>query len=337
MPRKLFLFLFVLLLSLTGSAANKKTQITMLVVPRQPLLVQIAQDISRRYTALLVCYQQQGDRTAIHAWNGKSWVAVSEEAYARGEFFKAGPSHAVIVENGKGSAPKIMTPDGTWCKSGNRISTTDPRAVIHLLGRYFDFPYSYWMQFSQRYNYDLEAVNPSLLNVYWWHFRGKDLLPAMEKRDYRADMGQWLYLDGFPVSPVMPAAPVAIQKAPKTAAAPKPVATKPKPVEAEPKSAVPELLEDMFEPEQPEPPAKSPAKIKKAADVIQEPEAEIIHEQPAEKPAAEKEYVVKPAKIIMVPAAPADLDPAILKLPTGSVNPFSAREIPKAELIPSEK
>jgi hypothetical protein len=310
MPGKLFLSLFVVLLGLSCSAANKKTEITMLVVPREPLLVQIAQDISRRYTALLVCYQQKGSRTAIHAWNGKSWVEVSEEAYTRGEFFKSGPSHAVIVETKKGSAPEVMIPDGSWFPDGNRVATTDPRAVIHLLGRYFGFPYSYWMQFGRRYNYDLEAINPALINVYWWHFRGKDILPALEKRDYKADMDKWLSLNSIPVLPEAPVEPAVSKKTPKIMPAAKPAVAQP--------------LDDLFETEKPAAPEMAP--LNSAA----------IKEPAADEPVLDTEIVPETMEVIPAPAAPVEEPELIEEIEQAApvkINPFSARDIPAATVI----
>ncbi len=320
MPRKLFLSLVALSLALTAAAANKKTAITMLVFPREPLLVQIAQDISRRYTALLVCYQQTGDQTAIHAWNGRSWVAVSEEAYARGDFFKVGPDYAVIVEAKKGAAPEVMIPDGSWFPAGNRLATSDPRAVIHLLGRYFDFPYSYWMQFSRRYNYELEAINPSLKNVFWWHFRGKDILPAMEKRDYKADLDKWLSLDSTPVLPQAPAEPAVIDRVPKKslpAAAP----------------AMEKLLEDLFETEKPAaPPSETGDRNEPGTDPSKEPAVK--------EPAPETEAAAATGGTIPALAAPAE-EPEIPgkteEAAPEKINPFSMRDIPAATVIRPSK
>ena len=181
-----------------------RKDITMLVVPREPLAVQVAQDISRRYPVLLVCYQATPAEPALHAWNGKGWVPVATADYVNGTFFTHRPRHAVIVETKECPAPEILIPDGTWCANGNRLTSTDTRVMIHLLGRYFDFPYRYWMQFSQRYNYALEEINPALINVPWVHYRGDKVIPAFKARDRKADMDKWFFLDITPPEPIEP-------------------------------------------------------------------------------------------------------------------------------------
>ena len=176
----------------------------MLVVPREPLAVQVAQDISRRYPVLLVCYQVTPAEPVLHAWNGKSWVPVTTADYVNGTFFTHRPRHAVIVEPEGSPAPEILIPDGTWCESGNRLTSTNTRVMIHLLGRYFDFPYRYWVQFSKRYNYTLEETNPALINVPWVHYRGDKIVPAFKKRDSDLDMDKWFFLDITPPEPIEP-------------------------------------------------------------------------------------------------------------------------------------
>lgn len=189
-----------------------RKNITMLLVPREPGTIQIAQDIARRYPVLLVCYQPAQTGAALSAWNGTAWVNVTAEDYTNGTFFAHRPRHLVIVEKEDRPAPETLTPDGFWCTTGNRLTSTDPRVVIHLLGRYFDFPYRYWMQFSKRYDLALEQINPGLVNVFWWHYRGDKVLPAMRARDLEADMGNWRFLD---ITPPAPVEPVMIEEEPE--------------------------------------------------------------------------------------------------------------------------
>ena len=73
--------------------AEWRGSITMLAVPRDMQAIQIAQDISRRYGVLLVCYQQVSEQVVIHAWNGAAWIPVSTEDYANGTFFARRPGH----------------------------------------------------------------------------------------------------------------------------------------------------------------------------------------------------------------------------------------------------
>lgn len=346
MLKKLFILLAVFSCCLTVPAANRQTEITMLVVPRDPVLVQIALDISRRYPAMLVCYQQGGGQTAIHAWDGRKWGGISEADYANGAFFKLNPRHTVIVEKEAGAAPEIVVPDGSWCEAGNRLATTDPRAVIHLLGRYFDFSYSHWLQFCRRYNYELEAVNPSLINVRWWHHRGKEGLPAIQARDDNADMDEWLYLD---TSPAVPVAPEVLQTVEDLTADP---GEMPEPV-IEP--ATDESMEELFETEEyvgmgasdleemdsemtedaepePEPEAVEPAEPKAEEPAVEE------STDPTPEPEGQKQD--KTAAIMDEPvglASDTKVEEPKPAVPAGEMDPFSADEIPAAKIIPPAK
>ena len=316
MLRKLILSIAALSCVLSVQAANWKDNITMLVIPREPVLIQIAQDISRRYPVLLVCYQQRGEQLSIHAWNSKNWVPISKEDYAAGTFFKNAPKHAVIVEKEEGAAADVLIPDGTWCAHGNRLVSTDPRTVIHLLGRHFDFSYSHWMQFCRRYDYALEAVNPSLINVYWWHYKGEDVLPALEARDYKADMDKWVYINI--TDEEQPGEDVEQQQ--KTDAAVEDLFETPETTTPEPKPEV--ELESETSRESIETPAQETAE-----PVSPEPASDEAMEEVVETENYVAVSAPTPAPIAEV--APPTEEPVEME----DVDPFSSNDIPAAKII----
>jgi hypothetical protein len=276
-----------------------RQDITMLVVPREPQAIQVAQDLSRRYPVMIVCYQLAPTGPVLHAWNGKSWVGISTNDYTNGTFFTQRPRHAVIVEQQGLAAPEILIPNGTWCDSGNRLTSSEPRVMIHLLGRYFDFPYRYWMQFSKRYNYALEEINPALINVLWWHYRGDKVIPAFKSRDFDRDMDKWLDLEITPPAPIEPVL-----------------------IEAEPEAL---------------PPAETPASELPSVEIVDTPVAmptEVVEVVVAE-PAVEVEAV----QAVAAPAETVEKTEAEIieeiedVAPVAEINPFSTNDIPAAELI----
>ncbi len=205
MFRKRLLPLFFLLIALGRCAqAEPEQNITMLVVPRDAKAIQVAQQVSTLYPTLIVSYQQFQNMLKLYAWNGEGWVDVPVEDYVNGVFFANPPQHTILVEHENSPAPDILVPNGIWCKTGNRLTSTDPRVMIHLIGRHLNFPYRHWMHFSKKYKLPLEAINPGLINVYWWHYRGDQIFPALEARDLEVDMDKWLYLDIAPPLPVEP-------------------------------------------------------------------------------------------------------------------------------------
>ena len=373
MLKKLFLLTVVVLsaLSLPTQAFWQNNDITMLVMPREAIPLQIAQDISRRYPVMIVGYQLARGDLKIHAWNGDDWVAVSVEDYASGTFFANRPKHAIIVENEKFSAPAVLVPSSIWCESANRLSSTDPRTLIHLLGLSFDFPFRYWDQFAKRYGFSLEQINPTLNNVHWWNLPGSVLLEKRAQRNFSIDLDKWHPLETVPPSVVVPvvmevevpAAEPATPKKPEagatavdiTAKAPevpiqKTPAIKPTPVVEPVKVYVPAKA--------PEAPAviKAPAvkpipatetkptapavePVKAAAEpvpVVAKPAAPALPVTPA--PAVAPFPSLKPEPVI-VPAPLAEIEPLVETAPAAAPaalveeDLFSTNEIPAAEVV----
>ena len=205
MFKKLILLTVVALSMLSLPAqAFWNDDITMLVVPREVIPLQIAQDISRRYPVMLVSYQLTRGDLKLHAWNGDSWVFVPVEDYTNGTFFANRPKHAIIVESEQLPAPDVLVPNSTWCESANRLTSTDPRVMLHLLGLYFDSPFRHWDQLAKRYGYSIEQINPTLKNVHWWNLRGDVLVEKRARRNFSVDLDQWYYLETIPAPVVEP-------------------------------------------------------------------------------------------------------------------------------------
>ena len=206
MFKKILLLTLLSGFALTSQATSKK-EITMLVVPRNAKTIQIAQDIALLDPVLLVSYQQRHDLLKLYAWDGELWIDISVEDYVTGAFFENPPTHTIIIESEDTPAAEVLIPDGVWCESGNRLTTTDPRTMIHLLGLYFDFPNRHWKKLAQPQGLSVADVNPQLVNIYWWQHPEKR--PTL---DAEADMKHWLPLD---ITPPAPIEPVVIEEDPE--------------------------------------------------------------------------------------------------------------------------
>ena len=344
MFKKLILFAVVIITAFSPAArALWQSDITMLVVPREVLPLQIAQDISRRYPVLLVSYQTARGELKLHAWNGDNWVGVPVEDYANGTFFANRPKHAIVVEYDRFRAPAALTPNSTWCESASRLTSTEPRAILHLLGLYFDFPFRDWDQFAERYGYSLEEINPTLSNVHWWNLSGDELAVKRAKRDFVIDLDKWQYLATLPPPPIVP---VTIQNELRTIPEVEVPATEPvknitvsAPVIEEKKTpavkSVPSIesraavIPTSIPALKPAPetgafpslksePVIAPTSITEPAPVIEPP------------PVAE----LAPAPLVENPAAPA-IEATPVEKPAAAVeaDPFSTEEIPAAEIV----
>jgi hypothetical protein len=299
MLKKVLLMTLCLLSCAIAFAGVKKNEITMLIVPHDAKVIQIAQDIAGAYPILLVVYRQTGDVLDLHAWNGESWVPVSMEDYTNGAFFATAPKHAILVQPGRVSVPDVLIPSGAWCQSGNRLLSTDPRVLIHLLGRHFSFPYRHWKELADRYGYTLEQVNPGLINVYWWHYRGDVVLDKLAQRDPEADLDQWYALE---IAPPVAEEPAAVEDEMPAAPAEEPAAVEEPELKPEPAAAAEEIKEE----------APAPA------------------DASAETDEAKAEEAVK-----KVPAEPAPMLEA--KEAAVQADPFSGEEIPSAEVVLPKK
>jgi hypothetical protein len=356
MLKKLVPLIVVLLSALAMPArAFWKQDITMLVVPREALPVQIAQDISRRYPVLLVCYQTTRSGLRINAWNGDTWVYIPIEDYTNGTFFATRPGHAIVVEYDRTRAPRELTPNSIWCKSASRITSTDPRVLLHLLGTYFNFPLSHWEHFATRYNYTLEEINPGLLNVHWWNMSSSERAEKRAKSKASIDLDKWRYLATIPPPAI---APVVVEEASKKIPEAEVPAVEPvKVIKATapetPAEKVPALKPA---PEaKPVPPAKpTPAIIVPATVPALKPAAETkptpsLKPEPVIKPAvpaiepapaathAAPSVLPEPAPLIDTPADPSNallpVPAPLIDAPATGTDPFSMEEMPAAEIV----
>jgi hypothetical protein len=316
MFKKLVLLTVVILSALSLPArAFWNNDITMLVMPREVIPLQIAQDISRRYPVLIVSYQLTKGELKLFAWNGDSWVAVPVDDYTSGTFFANRPKHAIVVENERFHAPDVLVPSGTWCESANRLSSTDPRVMLHLLGLQFNFPFRHWDQLAKRYGYSIEEINPTLNNVHWWNLRGDVLLEKRAQRNYSIDLDNWYVLETLPPPPVET---VLVEEQPVNA--PEVTAPVPEPVKVIKVNA---------------PVAKPvPAQTKEKTDAVLTA-ADVATKTPVVAPAPAP--VMEPAPIVeAVPAITtpvSEAEKAIEPVAVVEADPFSAKEIPAAEIV----
>jgi hypothetical protein len=167
---KLKLILVVgFLCGLVFSSQARKEEITLVLVPRNDATIQLGLDIANRYPTLLISYLIQGNGSAsLHGWTGTQWVNVKVDDFKSGEFFKTGPDSALIIEQEGSAVPDELIPP-EWCKDVSKITTTQIRPLVHLIGQYYNFDFKDWKWFSKRYNQPIEAINPEGLNLSWYH------------------------------------------------------------------------------------------------------------------------------------------------------------------------
>ncbi|HEY5653087.1 MAG TPA: hypothetical protein VIR63_01815 [Pontiella sp.] len=183
--RKYFTVSIILFLSAIAVLASRKDEITLLLIPREDSAVRVGMDVANRYPTLLISYQVKANgAVSLHGWSGSEWVNISQKDFNAGNFFRKGPDSALVIEKVNAEMSDLLIPSEEWCATVCKITTTEPRALIHLIGRHFDFGYKDWQWFSKNYGFPLDAINPEGLNVSWYH---KRLDEHLQKRAIGAD------------------------------------------------------------------------------------------------------------------------------------------------------
>ena len=202
MKKNLAAWIFVALSALSAGA-NRHEEVTLVMVPREDSVVQVGMDIANHFPTLLISYKVGANGSvSLHGWNGTEWVNITTKDFLAGDFFRTGPDSALIVEDEGTMLPDTMLPPEEWCSAVYKITTTEIRALIHLVGQYYDFSFKDWQWFSTNYKMSLDAINPEGLNVAWYHKRLSD---NMKSSPVAADdLQYWMAVrHPEPVVPVM--------------------------------------------------------------------------------------------------------------------------------------
>ena len=176
------------------SGAVRKDEVTLVMVPREDAAAQrLGLDIAGKYPTLLIGYKLGADGSAsLHGWTGAKWVNITPVDFAAGKFFKKQPDSALVVEKGNAPVSGKLIPPEAWCPGVSKITTTQLRPLIHLVGQYYDFSAKDWKWFATRYNMEMDAINPEGLNVAWYNKRMVEHLKSNDSRDAPNDLQYWV-------------------------------------------------------------------------------------------------------------------------------------------------
>ena len=178
--------------SMVLSSQARKEEITLIMVPREDPAVQMALDVANRYPSLLISYLVSGNGSvSLHGWTGTQWVNIKPEDFVAGSFFKNGPNSALIIEKDGAPVSDALIPSVDWCSDVAKITTTEIRPLIHLVGQYYNFDFKDWKWFSKRYNQTINAINPEGLNISWYHKQLKEHFEDVEKEG-TSDLQYWV-------------------------------------------------------------------------------------------------------------------------------------------------
>jgi len=176
------------------SNAARKDEVTLVMVPREDAAAQqLGLDIAGKYPTLLINYKLGADGSAsLHGWTGEKWVNITPADFAAGKFFKNPPDSALLVEKETAPLSGKLIPPEAWCAGVSKITTTQLRPLIHLVGQYYDFGAKDWKWFATRYKMDMDAINPEGLNMAWYNKRMAEHLKSSAPQDASNDLRYWV-------------------------------------------------------------------------------------------------------------------------------------------------
>ena len=172
MKRKILLTTLALLASLfvSPSMALMPGRLTLLVVPARYSVMQVAFDLAQKYAIVLVSYQGDASSEAplLHAWNGKEWIKISTDDYAKASFLQVTPGEAFLIGDEKLLPPILASSIAGWCPKVTTIPSIDTTVLVNFFAKEFSFKRDEWEWFARRYNLTLYDENESRRNASWY-------------------------------------------------------------------------------------------------------------------------------------------------------------------------
>lgn len=149
--------------------ATRPEPLTMLVVPARYSIVQLAFDVLRHRSLVLVSYRGQagGASPLLHAWNGQEWVYVTMEDYREARFLEHMPARAILVGDAQ-ILPESLVEASAWCPSVMSVPEMDRASLVNSLGRILKFSNAEWRWFAARYNLSLTDLNVERRKDSWY-------------------------------------------------------------------------------------------------------------------------------------------------------------------------
>jgi hypothetical protein len=132
---------------------------TVIVIPALYRAVQIAFDVERFHSAILVSYQQvpgTGD-VVFHGWDGSNWQEVEEDLYRSGGFTALPIVHAVIV--GDEATPDVVFSATDWAPVAHHIKSYALSDQVNGYAKALELSPQQIRWFAKQYDMRIEDLN----------------------------------------------------------------------------------------------------------------------------------------------------------------------------------
>ena len=161
----------VLIISPLWSMGKKSArEVSILLVPATPNLVQLGRDLSDTGSVFMMSYAPEAapNRPFLHIWDGNQWLPVSSEAFASGSFMKVPVQQVIVVGLENDRTAHLIETSLMWCPEVLNMSTYDVTALINQLGRIYDFSKAEWEWVAERYQLELQDLTSDLPQQSWY-------------------------------------------------------------------------------------------------------------------------------------------------------------------------
>ena len=144
-----------------GMAPKKPDPVSMLVVPDQRNVIQIASELENRRPVILVSYESQPVEGLgmIHVWDRQTWIPISLDQFSSGRFLNVKPSSAMVVDDGSPLARQLIGGGQTWVPEVFSVNGLSPAELVNEFGQYVNFNESDYRFFAKKYGFNLRGGN----------------------------------------------------------------------------------------------------------------------------------------------------------------------------------
>jgi hypothetical protein len=139
--------------------SGKASGITVIVVPALYRAIQIAFDVDRFQSAILVSYQhaEGTDEIVFHGWDGSNWQRVEADLYRSGGFTALPILHTIIV--GDERTPQAVYAATDWSPTAHLIKSYALADQVNGYAKALNFTPQQIRWFARRYGMQIEDLN----------------------------------------------------------------------------------------------------------------------------------------------------------------------------------
>jgi hypothetical protein len=153
----------------SGMRGSSSRGYTLIVAPARYSVLQVAFDLVRRHSSVLVSYQGEGatPEPRLHVWNGTEWVKLTMTDYREVNFLQSPPARTVLIGDQQ-TLPAVLVDASTWSPEVVHITALETSALVNEFGRLLNFNAAEWKWFASRYNLELRDENAERRTKSWY-------------------------------------------------------------------------------------------------------------------------------------------------------------------------